>query len=46
MHVQFRCGCGEVNYNRQDWLAHFKYGLNGKLRALRHLLMTRIELVR
>ena len=44
MRIQFRCGCGSVNYNREDWLSHFKY--RGFWRGLRHLLYTRIEVVR
>lgn len=25
MRIQFRCGCGCINYNWQDWISHFKY---------------------
>jgi hypothetical protein len=39
--IQFRCGCGAVNYNWQDWIAHFKYGQF--VRGIRHLMNTRIE---
>lgn len=42
MKIQFRCGCGGVNYNREDWLCHFRH--RSLWRALRHLLLTRIEI--
>jgi hypothetical protein len=42
--MKFKCGCGSYNYNRGDWLAHFKHGQHGVWRAVKHLLFTRIEL--
>jgi len=45
---QFRCGCGLVNYNREDWLSHFKHNVCGNrfVRGLRNLALTRIEFKR
>lgn len=45
--LRFKCGCGEYNYNREDWLSHWKHGRHRKdwmWRALRHFLLTRIEI--
>lgn len=50
MQIKFKCGCGEYNYTFGDWISHWKYGIQSKtqfqrkLRAIRHFLMTRIEL--
>lgn len=44
MCIQFRCGCGAINYNFQDWISHFKY--RGFRSGIRNLLLTRIELKR
>jgi len=46
MKLQFRCGCGSINYNREDWKAHWKHGLHGKWRAICHFFNTRIEIVK
>jgi hypothetical protein len=46
MRIQYRCGCGELNYNREDWLSHWKHGLNGKWRAVVLFFKTKIELVK
>jgi len=43
MKIQFRCGCGLVNYTLEDWLCHFKY--RGFRRGIRHLLLTKVEVV-
>lgn len=40
--LQFRCGCGGINYELNDWICHIKH--RGWLRAIRHFLLTRIEL--
>jgi len=45
MKLQFRCGCGLVNYNLEDWLAHFKHGKKGTRRAMVLLMQTRIEII-
>jgi hypothetical protein len=45
MRIQFRCGCGQVNYNREDWLSHFKYSLRGKFHAFKLFLKTKVEIV-
>lgn len=42
MKLRFRCGCGQVNYNWQDWISHFKY--RGWWTGMRNLLKTRLEL--
>lgn len=42
MRLIWRCGCGDINFNREDWLCHFRH--RGFWRGMRHLLMTRIEL--
>ena len=44
MKVMYRCGCGLHNYTWEDWIAHYKYGTKGKLRALILFLTTKIEL--
>lgn len=44
MTVNFRCGCGLVNYNRYDWFCHFKE--RGFWHGLKRLLGTRIEVER
>jgi hypothetical protein len=41
--MYFKCGCGEYNYNWNDWISHFKYGSCGFWRALRYLLLTKIQ---
>ena len=41
---QFRCGCGQINYNLEDWLPHFKH--RGFCSGLRNLALTRIEFKR
>jgi len=46
MKLQFKCGCGLVNHNREDWFSHWKYGLNGKLRAVVLFLKTEIQVVK
>jgi len=45
---QFRCGCGELNYNQKDWLSHFQHNVHGNKfwRGLRNLALTRIEFKR
>lgn len=46
MKVKFICGCGSQNFVLSDWTAHWKYGRRGKWRAIRHFLLTRIEVTR
>jgi len=41
--LRFVCGCGQENHNLEDWLAHWKYGVHGKLHAVKLFLTTRIE---
>jgi hypothetical protein len=44
MRIRLRCGCGVINYNRVDWIVHFRRGnLWG---ALKDLFNTRIEIQR
>ena len=38
MRIRFRCGCGGINYNRKDWLCHFKY--RGFWNGLKNLIKT------
>lgn len=42
MKVMFRCGCGEHNYNFEDWISHFKY--RGVWKGIRNLALTKIEI--
>lgn len=46
MKIQFRCACCQVNYNLEDWISHWKYGLKGKKHAVKLFLLTKIELVK
>jgi len=50
MRAHFICGCGGENYTWEDWISHFKYGrkyrANWLWRAVRNLLLTRIEVKR
>lgn len=27
MRIEFHCKCGLQNFNKEDWLAHWKYGV-------------------
>lgn len=40
---KFKCGCGQYNYNFQDWIAHWKYNKKRKFRAIYLFLITKIE---
>jgi hypothetical protein len=42
MFIHLKCGCGQYNYNWQDWICHFKY--NSFKIGLKNLLKTRIHL--
>ena len=42
--VHFICGCGLENTNLEDWLAHWKHGLNGKWRAVVLFFNTKIQI--
>lgn len=51
--LKWICGCGSENFTWEDWVAHWKYGVfkedtffgrHPKLRAIKHLLFTRIVL--
>ena len=53
MRLRCKCPCGLENYNLEDWLSHWKYGVPRphlflgrwpKVRAIHNLLMTRISL--
>lgn len=39
MKIYWKCGCGSYNYNREDWISHFKY--RGFWNGLKNLLKTR-----
>ena len=42
MKLYFKCGCGDYNYNWNDWFCHFKF--RGFKRGLKNLLLTKIQL--
>ncbi len=53
MQVRYICKCGLENYNREDWLAHWKYGIkrpekflgkHPKLRAIWLFLTTEVRI--
>jgi hypothetical protein len=46
MRIKCTCPCGLENQNYQDWVAHWKYGLKGKWRAVWLFLNTKISIVR
>lgn len=52
-YFRFECKCGLENYNKEDWLAHWKHGIkrppvflgnHPKLRAIYLFLTTKIKL--
>ena len=44
MKIQFRCGCGGINYVWRDWVCHFRY--RGLVNGMKNLLLTRVERTR
>lgn len=47
--VRFKCGCGEYNYTRADWLSHWRHGRhreNWRWHAIRNFLLTQVEFVK